>query len=417
MIYLCIDLKSFYASVECVMRGLDPMTTNLVVADPSRGKGAICLAITPALKKLGIRNRCRLYEIPSNVHYIIALPKMQDYIDYSADIYQIYLKYIAKEDIHPYSIDEMFMDITPYLSLYNMTARQLAKVIIDDILKTTGISATAGIGTNLYLTKIALDILAKHSPDGIGYLDEELYKERLFHHLPLTDFWQIGKGTEKRLNKLGIIDIADLANYDFDKLYKVFGINAKILYDHAQGIEPTTIKDIKRYKSKSNSIGHGQILFRNYKYEEAITIVKEMVDQLCLELNDLEVVTSNISLAVGYSDDTMVGSSQKLAEITNLYSTLIEYALDLYMKIVDPNKLIRRINISFNQIKSLEYETFSLFTNYELAKKEKELIKTVNALKTKYGKNKVLKGINYLEESTAKIRNTLIGGHNNGKED
>ena len=262
--YLCIDLKSFYASVECVERGLDPFKYNLVVADPSRGNGAICLAVSPALKNKGVKNRCRIFEIPKNIHYITALPRMKLYIKYSADIYEIYLKYVSKDDIHIYSVDECFLDITKYLNMYHMTSFELARMIIKDVYNTTGITATAGIGTNLYLTKVALDITAKHVKDNIGYLDEDKYKEELWHHTPLTDFWQIGRGINKRLSKLGINDMYDIAMSDEFVLYKEFGINAKYLIDHSKGIEPCTIKDIKSYKPKSNSISNTQILFEDY---------------------------------------------------------------------------------------------------------------------------------------------------------
>lgn len=273
--YLCIDLKTFYASVECVERHLDPFNTNLVVADPSRGKGAICLAISPKMKMLGIKNRCRIYEIPPTVKYIVALPRMKKYIEYSANIYAIYLKYFAKEDIHVYSIDEAFMDATNYLKMYNMTAVELAQTIIKDIFNTYGITATAGIGTNMYLTKIALDITAKHSSTNIGYLDEEKYKNELWHHKPLTDFWQIGNGIERRLNKMRIFDMYDIAHAEQKKLYKEFGVNAEYLIDHSWGKESCTIADIKAYKPKTNSISNSQILFEDYSFEKARLVLKE----------------------------------------------------------------------------------------------------------------------------------------------
>ena len=248
--YLCIDLKSFFASVECVERGLDPMKVNLVVADPSRGNGAICLAITPAMKKLGISNRCRIYEIPDDVEYITALPRMKKYIEYAAKIYKIYLRYVSKDDIHPYSIDEMFLDVTSYLKMYNTTAEKLAKALVRRIYQELGLTATVGVGTNLFLSKVALDICAKKSIDNIGFLDEELFKKKLWTHRPLIDFWQIGGGTERRLNKLGLYTLKDVSNADEEILYKEFGINAEILIDHAKGIEPVLISDIKSYKNK-----------------------------------------------------------------------------------------------------------------------------------------------------------------------
>ena len=283
-IFLCIDLKTFYASVECVERNLDPFNTNLVVADPSRGKGTICLAISPKLKAAGIKNRCRIYEIPEEIKYIVAKPRMKKYIEYSANIYAVYLKYIAKEDIHVYSIDECFLDITKYLKLYQLSAEGLAKKIVDDVLSTTGITATVGIGTNLYLAKVALDITAKHTKNNMGYLNEQLYQETLWYHQPLTDFWQIGKGISKRLNRLRIFNMYDLAHASESELYQEFGINAQYLIDHAWGKEPTLISDIKAYKPRSNSISSGQVLFEDYNYDDGLLVVKEMVELKCLEL-------------------------------------------------------------------------------------------------------------------------------------
>ena len=276
--YFCIDLKTFYASVECVERSLDPFKTNLVVADPSRGRGAICLAITPKMKMLGIKNRCRIYEIPPNLKYIIAIPRMKKYIEYAANIYEIYLKYFSKEDIHVYSVDEAFIDATNYLKMYKKKPVDLAKTVIKDIFETYGITATCGIGTNLYLTKIALDISAKHSVDNIGILDEETYKKTLWNHRPLSDFWQIGRGIEKRLNKMGIYDMQGVAKCDERKLYKEFGINAMYLIDHAWGKESCTIADIKEYKPKSYSISNNQILFEDYPFDKARLVLKEMVE-------------------------------------------------------------------------------------------------------------------------------------------
>lgn len=284
--YLCIDLKSFYASIECVERGLDPMTANLVVADLARSEKTICLAITPAMKKLGIRNRCRIFEIPPNVKYIAAPPRMKKYIDYSADIYAIYLKYISKDDIHVYSIDEAFLDVTDYLELYHMTPRELGGRIMDDIYSTFGIRATCGIGTNLYLAKIALDITAKRNKDFIGELTEESYQKTLWNHKPLTDFWRIGPGTAKKLANYGIYTMGDIANANEEFLYRLLGVDAELLIDHAWGKEPTTIADIKSYHSKSNSLTSGQVLMRDYEFEEGKLIVKEMMDLLCLDMVD-----------------------------------------------------------------------------------------------------------------------------------
>ena len=296
--YICIDLKSFYASVECAERGLDPMTTKLVVADLSRTEKTICLAVSPALKALGVKNRCRIFEIPDGIEYIAAIPRMQLYIDYAAEIYAIYLQYISKDDIHVYSIDEAFMDVTDYLALYKMTARELGQHIMNDIYDKLRIRATCGIGTNLFLTKIALDISAKHSPDFIGELNEESYRQTLWDHEPLTDFWMIGPGTVRRLNTIGVHTMRQIANTPEDTLYHLFGIDAELLIDHAWGREPTTIADIKNYKAHTNSISSGQVLSREYDYEEGKLIVKEMTDLLCLDLVEKHLVTSSVTLHI-----------------------------------------------------------------------------------------------------------------------
>ncbi|MCI6155477.1 MAG: DNA repair protein, partial [Erysipelotrichaceae bacterium] len=294
-IYLCIDLKTFFASCECAERGLDPFKTNLVVADPSRGEGAICLAITPAMKALGIKNRCRIFEIPKYVKYITALPRMKLYIKYAAKIYSIYLRYISKEDIHPYSIDEMFLDVTSYLKLYKMTETQFARFLMNKIYEELHIIATAGIGTNLFLCKVALDITAKKVKSNIGYLDEEKFKRELWNHRPLSDFWQISTGIETRLNKMGIYTLKQVCEAKEEDLYKEFGVNAEILIDHAHGKEPLTIKDIHEYKPKSNSLSQGQVLFSDYTFSSARLVLKEMVELLSLQLVDERLVTSHIS--------------------------------------------------------------------------------------------------------------------------
>ena len=265
-IYCCIDLKSFYASVECVERGLDPFKTNLIVADPTRTEKSVCLAITPAMKDLGIRNRCRVFEIPKNIEYITAKPRMKLYMKKSAEIYSIYLQYISSEDIHVYSIDEVFIDLTDYVKIYKKTPHQVAKMLIDKVFELTGITATVGIGTNLFLAKIALDITAKSSPDFMGYLDEEAFRKTIWHHRPITDIWNIGQGISKRLSEYGIFDLYGVAHAKEALLYRLFGINAELLIDHAKGIEPCTIKDIHNYKSKNHSLSNSQILFCNYNF-------------------------------------------------------------------------------------------------------------------------------------------------------
>ena len=417
--YLCIDLKTFYASCECAERNLDPFTTNLVVADPSRGKGTICLAISPAMKKLGIKNRCRLFEIPSDVKYIMAPPRMALYIEKSAAVYSIYLRYISKDDIHVYSIDEAFLDVTDYLSLYNMTAFELAKKIMDDIYKELKLTATAGIGTNLFLAKVALDITAKHVSTNIGYLDEEKFVKELSLHTPLTDFWQIGRGIARRLNKLGIYTLKDLREKDEKILYKEFGVNALFLIDHAKGEESCTSKDIKRYKSASHSLSQGQVLFEDYEYDEALVVVKEMVDLLSLDMVDKQVVSNSLFLYIGYSKNEYpaTGGSLQISERTNVYSILLKHFVDLYKKTTNPFYKIRRINIGVGDVKSEEYEELGLFIDEDKVKKERELEKAINSIKKEFGKNSILKGINFVEGATTRKRNKLIGGHRSGEED
>ena len=300
---ICIDLKSFYASVECVERGLNPFKTNLVVADPTRSKSTICLAITPAMKSLGIKNRCRIHEIPDCVKYITAMPRMQLYMDYSAKIYGIYLRYVSKEDIHVYSVDECFIDVTNYLQLYHLTAKEMAVKLMQAVMEETGITATAGVGTNLYLAKIAMDIVAKHVDDHIGILDEFSYREQLWDHKPLSDFWRIGSRTEKKLAGYGIHTMGDIAMASLrseDWLYKMFGIDAELLIDHAWGYETCRMSDIKNYHSEEHSLSNGQVLMRNYSFEEALVIVREMTDNLALDLFEKGLVTSSLTLWIAY---------------------------------------------------------------------------------------------------------------------
>lgn len=413
-IYLCIDLKSFYASVECVERGLDPFKINLVVADPTRGGGAITLAATPAIKKLGVPSRGRIYEIPKNIEYITAPPRMTLYMQYSATIYSIFLKFISSEDIHVYSIDESFLDITSYMSLYNTTPKQLAKMILDEIYDQTGITATVGIGTNLFLAKVALDITAKHAKDCMGYLDEDLFKQLIWHHQPITDIWMIGPGTANRLAMLGIKDLYDVAHYNEKILYKLFGINAEYLIDHAWGREPTEISDIKAYRPSSNSISNSQILFEDYNYKDAYLIMKEMVESNVLQLTEKHLVTNHISLYVGYSKNCIKSArgSRKITNTTNSYRILLEEFKLLYKKIINPNYPIRQIGISFGNVKDEFYEQFDLFADQEDIEKEKRVQEALVYIKNKYGKNAVLKGMNFHKKATQRKRNGLVGGHN-----
>lgn len=417
-IYLCVDLKSFYASVECVERGLDPMKTRLVVADPERGEKTICLAISPAMKELGIKNRCRVFQIPKNVQYIMAPPRMKRYIDYSAEIYAVYLKYVAKEDIHVYSIDEAFLDVTQYLPLYGLTAKELAVQIMADIKGRTGITATAGIGTNLYLAKVALDITAKHVEDHIGYLDEERYCSTLWDHRPLTDFWRVGAGTVKRLGSMGIRTMKEIAHADEDTLYRLFGVDAELLIDHAWGRESTTMEDIKRYSPQNSSLSNGQVLSRDYSYEECILIVKEMTDALCLDMAEKGMVTQSLGLMAGYSNELEMRpatGSITMSVTTNSYRVILPYMLKLYERIVQKDKPVRRLSVSCNGVVKEEYEQYDLFTDYAAVERDKKLQKAALEIKQKFGKNALVRGMDLLEEGTTMERNRQIGGHKSGE--
>ncbi len=415
--YLCIDLKTFYASVECVERGLDPFNTNLVVADPTRGKGTICLAISPKMKMLGVKNRCRIFEIPPTIKYIVATPRMKKYIEYSANIYAIYLKYFSKEDIHVYSIDEAFMDVTKYLRLYKLNPMELAKKIIKDIFKNYGITATAGIGTNMYLAKIALDITAKHNPNNIGYLDEEKYKKELWHHKPLSDFWQIGKGIERRLTKMGILDMYDIAHAEQKRLYKEFGVNAEYLIDHSWGKESCTIADIKAYKPKTNSITNSQVLFEDYSFIKARLVLKEMVELGSLRLIENNLVTDTVGLYIGYSKNTIkaTGGTRKLTNCTNIYSELLKAFLEIYDKTTDKDIPIRRIGVNFANVIEAESVQLSLFTDQKKIDEERKLELAMCSIKNKMGKNAIIRGMDLEDGATTIMRNKLIGGHNSGE--
>ncbi len=416
--YLCIDLKSFYASVECVERGLNPLTTNLAVADPERSEKTICLAISPSMKALGIRNRCRVFEIPKSVPFIMAPPRMSLYMKYAADIYGIYLKYISKEDIHVYSIDEAFLDVTDYLPLYRVSAKELGIRIMEDILKSVGITATCGIGTNLYLAKIALDITAKHEDDHIGYLNEELFRETMWKHQPLTDFWRIGAGTVKRLQASGMYSMGDIAKADEDMLYRMFGIDAELLIDHAWGRETTTIADIKAYKPKDNSLSSGQVLPRDYSYEECRLIVKEMTDLLCLDLVDKGLVTESVTLYLGYSnrlERTPAKGSCTMTIRTNSDRAIMPYVLQLYDRIADKKSFYRRVNLGFNHVCDEAYEQYDLFTDPVELQRDRKLQQAELSIKKKFGKNAILKGMNLEQGATTRERNEQIGGHKSGE--
>jgi len=491
-IYLAIDLRSFYASVECIERGLDPLTTNLVVADLSRTEKTICLAVTPSLKAWGISGRARLFEVVQRVKeinaqrqasapgrkltgssssdtelkadpglavdYIVAPPRMAHYMDWSTRVYNVYLKYVAPEDIHNYSIDEVLMDVTSYLDTYKLSARELARKIILDVLETTGLTATAGIGTNLYLCKIAMDIWAKHTtPDGDGVhiaeLDEMSYRRNLWDHRPLTDFWRVGRGYAKKLEAHGLYTMGDIARCsltDEALLYSLFGVNAELLIDHAWGWEPVTIREIKAYKPEAKSIGSGQVLQCPYGYDKARLVVREMADQLALDLVDKGLVTDQLVLTVGYDIENLKGRTYQ-GEVTKdrygrsipkhahgtanleeyIASTrrIITAALELFDRIIDRKLLVRRLYLTAARVTDEEsapgkkaVEQLDLFTDYaaklereaqETAdlEREKKVQRTVLDIKKKFGKNAILKGMNLEEGATAKSRNEQIGGH------
>ena len=500
--YIAIDLKSFYASVECKERNRDPLTTNLVVADKSRTEKTICLAVSPSLKSYGIPGRPRLFEVVQKVReannkrrwkapnrtfngssddkaeldanpaleidYIVAPPRMAYYMEYSTKIYNVYLKYVAPEDIFPYSIDEVFMDVTDYLQTYRMTARELAMTMIQDVLKTTGITATAGIGTNMYLCKIAMDIVAKHiEPDKNGVriaeLDEMSYRRKLWSHRPITDFWRVGNGYAKKLEEHGLYTMGDIARcsigkpnelYNEELLYKLFGINAELLIDHAWGYEPCTMEQVKAYKPETNSVSSGQVLHCPYDYDKAKLIVKEMTDQMVLDLVDKGLVTDQLVLTIGYDIDNLSNPNLKnqykgeitidrygrkvpkhahgtanLKKKTSSTRLITNAVMDLYDRIVDEHLLVRRITITANKLvdeKSVkqenEYQQLDLFTDYEAQRKkraeeeeklerERRMQEAMLSIKKKFGKNAVLKGMNLEEGATAKDRNEQIGGH------
>lgn len=491
--YIAIDLKSFYASVECVDRGLDPLDTNLVVADPTRTEKTICLAVSPSLKSYGIPGRARLFEAIQKVRevnaqrkykapghsfshesyfhselikdpsaeltFITAPPRMAHYMEVSTRIYNVYLKYIAPEDIHVYSIDEVFIDATDYLKTYGMTPRELAMKMVLDVLETTGITATAGIGTNLYLCKIAMDIYAKHcKPDKNGVriaeLDEMSYRRILWDHRPLTDFWRVGRGISKKLEEHGMYTMGDVARcsvgresdyYNEDLLYKLFGVNAELLIDHAWGWEPTEISDIKSYRPESSSLSSGQVLQEPYEFSKAKLVLKEMADLLSLELVSKRIVTDQIVLTVGYDIESLnksylgavetdrygrkipktAHSSENIGRYTSSTKLICETAMSLFDRIVDKDLLVRRMYIVANHIitendaeKEREYVQLNLFSDTEKQeaeenelKKEKDMQRAILKIKSKYGKNSIIKGMNLKEGATALERNRQIGGH------
>jgi len=487
--YIAIDLKSFYASVECRLRNLDPLTTNLVVADKSRTEKTICLAVSPSLKQYGIPGRARLFEVIQKVKeinairkqkaksfisssyndielkenpkleldYIIAPPQMAYYMKYSTNIYNIYLKYFSPEDIFSYSIDEVFCDVTNYLNTYKMTPKELATKVVQDVYNTTGITATCGIGTNLYLAKIAMDIGAKHvKPNEYGVriaeLDEMSYRRLLWNHTPITDFWRVGKGYAKKLEAHGMFTMGDVARTSIkneELLYKLFGINAELLIDHSWGWEPCTIKSIKEYKPQTNSISSGQVLHCPYDYEKTKLIVKEMTELLTLDLVEKNLVTSQIVLTIGYDIDNLTNENIRnkysgeitedrygrktpkhahgtinIDHKTSSTKVIMKATMELFDRIINKDLLVRRINITANNVinekdvKEENFEQIDLFTNYEEEKRkkakekaEKNIQKAMINIKRKYGKNAILKGMNFEEGGTTIARNGQIGGH------
>ena len=417
--YFCIDMKTFYASVECAERGLNPFETYLAVVDENRGKNALCLAITPKMKAKGIKNRCRMSEIPRDIDFIKALPRMQLYIDYAADIYGIFLNYFDPRDIHVYSIDESFIDVTDYLKMYKLSPRQLAKKLMNEIATKKQIPSTVGIGTNLYLAKIALDITAKHSTSHIGFLTEEIYRETLWKHRPITDFWQVAEGTARRLAKYAIYDMGGVANAPQELLYKEFGINAELLIDHAWGREPCLIEDIKNYKGKSKSVSFSQVLPRDYTYEEARIVFSEMVLNGCQEMMRRHVITKKVGLFVGYTfgGQEPTGGTIRMTITTNLNSCIQPYAMDLFDRTTDKHTPIRRLGITFADVCDEGCEGYDLFTDFDAVKRERERERAVLGIMDKYGKNAVLRGTNHLDCGTQKERNTFIGGHRAGYDD
>ena len=413
-VYLCIDLKSFYASVECVARGYDPFKVPLVVADPTRGDGAITLAISPALKELGVKNRCRIFEIPKQIQYEIAMPRMRKYIEISAQIYGIYLQFISPDDIHVYSIDEVFIDATPYLKTYNCKAIDFAKMLMNAVMAKTGICATAGIGTNLYLAKIAMDIVAKHVPEHIGILTEELYRKLLWNHQPLTDFWGFGHGKAARLAKYGVYDMQGIAMLPEALLYKEFGVNAEFIIDHAWGRESCTMADIHNYRGKSRSLYNSQILFSDYDVDGARIVMKEMVENLVLELVEENLYAKGISLYIRYSKDCIpaTGGAKKLTQTTCSIKKIQEAFGKLFIDKVRIGYGIRQIGISLTNLTYEPDMQLSFFEDPEDEEKEKQMEIAMVDIRTRFGKNALLKGFNIFDKATGMKRNTMVGGHN-----
>ena len=421
--YLCIDLKSFYASCECVERGLDPLTTDLVVADPERSDKTICLAVSPSLKAKGVRNRCRVFQIPQGMEYIMAPPRMALYIRYSARIYQTMLRFVSEDDIHVYSIDEAFLDVTGYLGFHKCSARQLGERIRQAILQDTGIPATCGLGSNLYLAKVALDITAKHSPDFFGVLDEQSYQATMWDHRPITDFWRVGPGTARRLKKLGLETMGQVALYaNPERLYKELGIDAEILIDHAWGKEPVTIADIKAYRRRSHSLTNGQVLPCGYTPAEARIIVTEMLDQSCLDLVAKGLVASSMSLAVHCSvgewgQALYDGATVRFGSPTNARSVVLPRVLAAYDRMACSDAKVHRIMIVCNDVQEEDRVQQSLFAGCDPAlERERQRQETILDVKRRFGKNSLVRGTDLMPKATQMERNLQIGGHRSGEQ-
>ena len=394
------------------------MTTDLVVADPERGDKTICLAVSPSLKKKGVKNRCRVFEIPSHIHYIKAPPRMQKYIDYAASIYGIYLRYFSFEDVYVYSIDEAFLDVTGYLARYKKTPKEMAVFLMDRITDEVGVRATAGIGTNLYLCKIALDRNANQAPAFIGVLDEESYREKLWDHKPLSDFWRIGRGIESRLARFGIFTMRQIAHAPEDLLYKEFGIDAELLIDHAWGRESVTMRDIQAYKPKNNSICSGQVLFKDYPFDEALVVVKEMGDDIALQLSRKKKKAAGITLGVGMAGRSGGGGrhmSYSFPSPTQNDLAFRDVAARLFVSMVGKDEYVRRFMISLSGIvDDNDPVQLDLFQDNEESKKRESIQKAILSIKDTYGKKAILKGMDYEEGATQRERNVQIGGHKSG---
>lgn len=422
-VYLCIDLKSFYASVECADLGLDPFETNLVVADTSRGAGTICLALSPAIKAQGVTGRPRLFQIPPNIRYRAIRPHMRRYMEVSAQIYGIYLRYIAKEDIHVYSVDECFIDATPYLNLYKTDGVGLARMLMDAVRAETKICATAGIGTNLFLAKVALDILAKHEESHIGVLDGERFRRLIWHHRPITDVWQIGPGTARRLARYGVYDLAGVVTMDEPMLRREFGVNARHLMEHARGIENCTIAEIQAYEPAQHSISCGQVLTRPYTTEEARTVLCEMVDEAVLDLVSKRLAAGHVSIWVNYAWDpaewdvlTLRGgphatASHKLVAHTCSREAIMAEVGRMYAEVVDPARKVKRLTLGLGDLVAEGAAELTLFTDVEAEAAEQRLAQATLAVKGRFGKNALVRGRSLRSEATGIERNAQVGGH------